>query len=89
MVQGRSTKIISMIMWIRTSRLSINNCLSADPRYLWGKVEKKDEKKDDQMMMAKLGGNKNAEMDKKAKTEKRRTRIARRRRGLSPSGIEQ
>jgi len=26
--QGRSTKIISMIQWIRTSRLSINNSLS-------------------------------------------------------------
>ena len=89
MVQGRSTKIISMIMWIRTSRLSINKCLSADPRYLWEKVEKKDEKKDDQMMMATLVGNKNAEMDKKAKTEKRRRRIARRRRGLSPSGVNQ
>ena len=28
MAQGRSTKIISMIKWIRTSRLSINNSLS-------------------------------------------------------------
>ena len=30
MAQGRSTKIISMIKWIRTSRLSIKNSLSAD-----------------------------------------------------------
>ena len=29
MAQGRSTKIISIIRWIRTSRLSINNSLSA------------------------------------------------------------
>jgi len=29
MTQGRSTKIISMIKWIRTSRLSIQNSLSA------------------------------------------------------------
>ena len=29
MAQGRSTKIISMIKWIRTSRLSIKNSLSA------------------------------------------------------------
>ena len=28
MAQGRSTKIISMIRWIRTSRLSIKNSLS-------------------------------------------------------------
>ena len=28
MAQGRSTKIISMITWIRTSRLSIKNSLS-------------------------------------------------------------
>ena len=28
MAQGRSTQIISMIQWIRTSRLSIKNCLS-------------------------------------------------------------
>ena len=28
MVQGRSTKIISMIRWIRTSRLTIQNSLS-------------------------------------------------------------
>jgi hypothetical protein len=28
MVQGRSTKIIYMIKWIRTSRLSVKNCLS-------------------------------------------------------------
>jgi len=28
MAQGRSTKIISMIKWIRTSRLSIKNPLS-------------------------------------------------------------
>jgi len=28
MAQGRSTKIISMIEWIRTSRLSIKNSLS-------------------------------------------------------------
>jgi len=28
MAQGRSTKIISMIKWIRTSRLSIKNSLS-------------------------------------------------------------
>ena len=28
MAQGRSTKIISMIQWIRTSRLSIKNSLS-------------------------------------------------------------
>ena len=28
MVQGRPTKIISMIKWIRTSRLSIKNSLS-------------------------------------------------------------
>ena len=30
MAQGRSTKIISMIKWIRTSRLSIKNSLSPD-----------------------------------------------------------
>ena len=30
MVQGRSTKIISMIKWIRTSRLSIKISLSVD-----------------------------------------------------------
>ena len=29
MAQGRSTKNISMIKWIRTSRLSIKNSLSA------------------------------------------------------------
>ena len=29
MAQGRSTKIITMIKWIRTSRLSIKNSLSA------------------------------------------------------------
>jgi len=28
MAQGRSTKIISMIKWIRTSRLSVKNSLS-------------------------------------------------------------
>ena len=28
MVQGRSTKFISMIKWIRTSRLAIENSLS-------------------------------------------------------------
>ena len=28
MAQGRSTNIISMIEWIRTSRLSLKNCLS-------------------------------------------------------------
>ena len=32
MAQGRSTKIISMIKWIRTSRLSIKNSLSVDRR---------------------------------------------------------
>ena len=31
MAQGRSSKIISMIKWIRTSRLSVKNCLSARP----------------------------------------------------------
>ena len=31
MAQGRSTKIISMIEWIRTSRLPIMNSLSAFP----------------------------------------------------------
>ena len=31
MVQGRSTKIISIIKWIRTSRLSIKNSLSYEP----------------------------------------------------------
>ena len=30
MAQGRSAKIISMIKWIRTSRLSIKNCLSVN-----------------------------------------------------------
>ena len=34
MAQGRSTKIISMIKWIRTSRLSIKNSLSVSPE--WG-----------------------------------------------------
>jgi len=29
MAQGRSTQLISMIKWIRASRLSIKNCLSA------------------------------------------------------------
>ena len=29
MAQGRSTKIISMIQWIRSSRLSIKNSLSS------------------------------------------------------------
>ena len=28
MAKGRSTKIIQMIKWIRTSRLSIKSCLS-------------------------------------------------------------
>ena len=28
MAQGQSTEIVSMIKWIRTSRLSINNSLS-------------------------------------------------------------
>ena len=31
MVQGRSTKNISMIKWIRTSRLSITKCLCSPP----------------------------------------------------------
>jgi len=38
MAQGRSTKTISMIKWIRTSRLSINNSLSG--RYFQGDVRK-------------------------------------------------
>ena len=31
MAQGRSTKFISTIKWIRTSRLSITNALSGEP----------------------------------------------------------
>ena len=34
MAQGRSTRIISMMKWIRTSRLSIKNSLSHS--YVWG-----------------------------------------------------
>ena len=45
MAQGRSTKIISMIKWIRTSRLSIKNSLSevgeAIARMWWVAVSKK------------------------------------------------
>jgi len=33
MAQGRSTKIISMIQWIRTSRLSITKSLSLQGYY--------------------------------------------------------
>ena len=35
MAQGRSTKIISMIKWMRTSRLSMKNYLSLEFR-VWG-----------------------------------------------------
>jgi hypothetical protein len=35
MAQGRSSKIISMIEWIRTSRLSIKNSLFVARRYVW------------------------------------------------------
>ena len=35
MAQGRSTKIISMIKWIRTGRLSIKNSFSGTPRTLY------------------------------------------------------
>ena len=34
MAQGRSTKIITMVKWIRTSRLSIKNFLSETPHNL-------------------------------------------------------
>ena len=34
MAQGRSTKIISMIRWIRTSRLSMKNSLSPSGEWL-------------------------------------------------------
>ena len=37
MAQGRSTKIISMTKWIRTSRLTIKNSLSS--RYLGVRLE--------------------------------------------------
>ena len=36
MAQGRSTKIISTMQWIRTSRLSIKNSLSALPSTFQG-----------------------------------------------------
>ena len=31
MAQGRSSKTISMVKWIRTSRLTLKNSLSLDP----------------------------------------------------------
>ena len=34
MAQGRSTKVISMIKWVRTSRLSVKNSLSLAPMCL-------------------------------------------------------
>ena len=35
MAQGRSSKTISMIKWIRTRRLSIKNSLSAQKKWAW------------------------------------------------------